>query len=617
MSLDNIDSRVRKKSSTHSFCLLALLPKVSFPEVKDKKLNRTLRDRVLHECLRIILEPIRIISHTGEVMEDPLGQLRMCYTVLSMYIVDLLEAIRLRGVTSLRSPVTTAKSSQLGDSFRHKRRWLSRTKKTIDDLKRHYDPVTEIREFAKEAAKRGLTGVINLFWDGWQHCEPSVALTFDVLHSGHKYWADHMFQWCIRALGRSELDMRYSVLPHRIGYRHFSKGVTVLKKTGGRDFRDMQRFIMPVIDGGVPSQFSKLIRIHLDYFYIAQCVEVSEDDLAEILDLIQEFHANKDIVHAKGYRTTKGFKIPKLELQHHIVPTIMATGNLLGSSTDTTEHGHIEFVKGPYRMTNHRDFYPQMTDRLDKLERLRHFDLTTALHSLEMDHEHTSNQNDFGSGQTDRLDCLKTVENLQGPKREDHTDYFAVIRGLETLGLPARHARSRTFSFQPFTAIHLNRDPDISSISVEVASRTFELPDLHDAIKEYYYRLSLPSQDPDGPILQRVSRANSATGTELPFEHISVWFNVKVQTKSLAEPGRVNRQQTLCAEPKSVGNKWPFGRHDCALFINNLEKEFTGKANLQGGNLSCFQLVTSHYPIYHRPLCWATPPDISRSTIFK
>jgi hypothetical protein len=313
--------------------------------------------------------------------------------------------------------------------------------------------------------------------------------------------------------------------------------------------------------------------------------------MAEILGLIQEFHANKAIVHAKGYRTTEGFKIPKLELQHHIVPTIMATGNLLGSSTDTTEHGHIEFVKGPYRMTNHRDFYPQMTDHLDKLERIRHFDLVTALHELEAIRELTGNQDGFASSQMDTLDQLNTVENLQGPKREAHTDYFAVIRGMERMGSQLNHSRIRTFSVQPFTAIHLNRDPDISSISIDEASQKFGLPDLHNAIKEYYYNLFYPSQDTDGPLLHR-SHANSSVATiELPFKYISIWFNIKVQTKSLAEPGRVNRQQTLCAESKLVGNKWPFGRHDCALFINSLEKEFTGKANLKGGN----PLSRSHF----------------------
>jgi hypothetical protein len=576
MSLDNIDSEIRRKASNNAFVLLALLPKVKFPDVKDRELNRTLRDRVLHKCLRIVLRPLCIISKNGKEMIDPRGQLRMCYTVLSMYLVDLMEALSLVGVTSRRSPVTTAKSHQLGDSFRHKRRWLRATKKVINQVASHFDPVLEIKEFSKKAAEKGLTGVVNLFWDDWNHCEPSVAYTFDILHSGHKFWADHMLQWCIRAIGPAEIDARFAALPQQIGLRHFSKGVVGLKKTGGRDHRDMQRFILSVIDGAVPTRFAGLIRAHLDYFYIAQCAEVSEDDMIEILDLLQEFHAKKDVVHTKGFRITEGFSIPKLELQHHIVPTIMATGNLLGSSTDTPERAHIDFVKGPYRMTNHKDYYPQMTSRLDMVERIRHFDLATGLHDL----EERCDQPDQDS--TD----LRTIENLCGPKREDYTDYFAVLRGLENFGRQTSYKQTRTFSTHSFTVIHLNRDASISSISIDEASQKFGLRDLRSAMNDYYHYLSNPNEDASrGPALRRTARSSSQA-TTLPFENIRIWYTIKVQTKSLTEPGKTSRPRTLCAEPKSTESGWPYGRYDCALFINDLEAPFKGKANLRGGVLT-------------------------------
>lgn len=577
MSLDNIDSDFRIKSSTHAFTILALLPKVKFPEVKDKKWNRTLRDRVLHACLRIVLEPLRVISEHGKQMTDAKGQLRMCYTILSMYQVDLPEATRLAGVTSRRSPVTIAKSTQLGDAFRHRRRWFRRTKSTIEELSLQYDPVAEMKKFSKAAAKRGLTGVVDLFWDGWKHCEPSVALTFDLLHSGHKYWKDHLFVWCAKAVGNSEIDKRYASLPQRIGYRHFNKGVTSLKKTGGRDHRDMQRYIMPVIDGAVPEQFAQLIHSHLDYFYISQCTELSEDDLSEIQDLLKEFHRLKDIVHAKNYRKTKGFTIPKLELQHNIVPTIMATGNLKGSSTDTTERTHIEFVKITYRLTNHRDVFPQMTDRLDLVERLRHFDLATAL-SLATEEEPT----DGVPNTSDSHEAPKTIESLRGPKREDHTDYFAILRGLDRLhAVEKSRVRTRTFSVHPFTAIHLNRDPDISSISLSGASTQFGLEDLESALEDYYYEKENSNGNRhDRPVLQRRATSNTRRVSNVPFNRIRVWYNIKVQTMSLTEPGNTSRPQTICAEPKSAG-RWPFGRHDCALFINDMEETFNGKANLQ------------------------------------
>lgn len=575
MSLDNIDTDVRIKSSTHAFVILALLPKAQFPEVKNKRWNRTLRDRLLHNCLRIVLQPLRTISEQGKEMIDAKGQKRMCYTVLSMYLVDLPEATRLAGVTSRRSPVTIAKSQQLGDPFRHRQRWFRRTKAAIVELKSQYDPVLQMKKFAVAAAKRGLTGVIDLFWDGWRHCEPSVALTFDTLHSGHKFWKDHICAWCIAAVGEDEIDKRYSSLPQRIGYRHFSKGISRLTKTGGRDHRDMQRFIMPVIVGAVPKRFSRLVRLHLDYFYISQCTELSEDDLSEIQKLLEEFHVHKAIVHTQKYRKTEGFAIPKLELQHNIVATILATGNLKGSSTDTTERTHIEFVKLTYRMTNRKDIFPQMTDRLDLVERIRHFDLATALH-------HTTAEEiieGLAASQVDSQKVHETVENLHGPKRDDHTDYFAVLCGLDHISPSiAARSRNRTFSVQPFTALHLNRDPDVSSISVAQAASIYDIPDLASAIKDYFASTEHRANR-NGPALQR--RASSDTDiSNLPFDRVRVWHNIKAQTMSLMEPGKTHRPQTICSEPKFTG-KWPCGRYDCALFINDMAESFEGRASLR------------------------------------
>lgn len=531
-----------------------------------------------------MVDPLRVISRTGKVMVDPFGNKRMCYTPLSMYIVDYPEAIRLAGVTSCHSSVTIAKPSQLGNGIRYRRRWLSGTKRTIELLKREIDPVHEIGEFAKAAFERGLTGVTDLFWDGWANSEPSSALTFDLLHSGHKYWSDHILKWCVKALGSTEINRRFKAIPQRIGFRHFRNGITTLKKTNCRDFRDMQRFIMPVLDGGVDSRFSKLVRIHLDYHYLAQSVEVSEDETRQIQELLQQFNDKKEIVNILKLRETKkkkrpkGFRIPKLELQQHIVPSILGTGNLQGSSTDTTEKGHGEFVKGPYRLTNHKDPYPQMTNRLDKLETVRNFDLVTGLDALEK--SISSLGESLVEGAANSLHLLNTVENLQGTMDEEPADYFAIIKGLERLRHEGERVRNRTFSTHSFTAIHLNRDPDISSITIDQAAREFRIPDLHDAILGYYTQ-------PQGNqqmrcVLRRGTRVGSRS-CNIPFNRVKVWFNIRIQTRSLANPGTVNGPQTLFALPKTTERGgWPKGRHDCALFINDIEKEFSGKADLRG-----------------------------------
>ena len=54
-------------------------------------------------------------------------------------------------------------------------------------------------------------------------------------------------------------------------------------------------------------------------------------------------------------------KIPKLHvLRYHVIPSIKLYGSMNGMSTETYETLHKYNVKNPYRMTNKRNYVPQM-----------------------------------------------------------------------------------------------------------------------------------------------------------------------------------------------------------------------------------------------------------------
>jgi hypothetical protein len=595
MTLDNIDSAVRRRSSNHAFILLALIPEVNGVHCQNANVKRTVLDRIFHAILRLVLAPLCKIAKYGKFMSDPLGQLRFCFTVLSMYMVDQPEAIRLSGVINYTSPVTLAAGRELGDPFRHPPRWWSTTRKEIDRIKNLVHPDHQLEEFVKECYASRLTGVVNTVWDDWEQCEPCIALGYDLLHSSFKFWHDHPFLWATQAVGEQEMDFRYKALHPRRGFRYFRKGVTSLGKTGCREHRDMQRHIMCVIDGKVPREFLRVMRSQLEYTYIAQNSEISEDDLLRINSLLCEFHENKYIAHSKGYRETEGWRIPKLELQWHIITTIAALGNLKGTSTEQSEHEHINQVKAPFRETNRKDHESQMVVGLSRRETLRHFDLATALTS-QSDAVAMLKPDQFikdlgDDGVYNWLDELGTIQNFRGHgKRFKFLDYFAVAKSVENTsnGKPAR-----TFIGNPYTALHLNRTPSLSIISIDEASEMFDLPDLRDAIDDYYLKLTHPhAHDKEGPVLS-LSRVNDNlhARSSPEFNGLKIWFNIRVQTKSLQDPGLVNRSATIHATPpqqlddrllsKSEQN-WVFGRYDCALFINDSDKPFFGSANLQG-----------------------------------
>ena len=54
-------------------------------------------------------------------------------------------------------------------------------------------------------------------------------------------------------------------------------------------------------------------------------------------------------------------KIPKLHvLRYHVVPSIKRYGSVNGMSTETYETLHKSNVKNPYRLTNKKNYVPQM-----------------------------------------------------------------------------------------------------------------------------------------------------------------------------------------------------------------------------------------------------------------
>ena len=107
LSLANIHMDVRMKPSAHAFVLLALLPCPKFL-VKDRPTRGVLESRVIHLCLDIITQPIKLAAHAGRMMADPSGFSRFCFTALASYIVDTPEAALIASVGGKTSHLTMA-----------------------------------------------------------------------------------------------------------------------------------------------------------------------------------------------------------------------------------------------------------------------------------------------------------------------------------------------------------------------------------------------------------------------------------------------------------------------------------------------------------------------------
>ena len=102
ISLANLLMDFRTKAINHAFHLLALLPTPKFIH-KDRKIHGILKNRLIHDCLDFILQPLKKAAQVGIMMSDPLGSLHYVYTPLTVYIVDTQEAVVLAGVAGKTS----------------------------------------------------------------------------------------------------------------------------------------------------------------------------------------------------------------------------------------------------------------------------------------------------------------------------------------------------------------------------------------------------------------------------------------------------------------------------------------------------------------------------------
>ena len=379
LSLANIRMDVRMKPSAHAFVLLALLPCPKFL-IKDKPTRSVLESRVVHLCVDIITQPLKLATRAGRMMADPSGFSRFCFTALASYIVDTPEAALIACVAGKTSHLTMADYRQFGDPTQCEPRSASTTLSQLAALAENHDPL-DLHTYIPAAKAIRLNGVHQPFWRDWYLesasgqrllFDPCTFLTPEPLHHWHKQFWDHDVKWSVRAVGAGEFDFRFTTIQPIIGFKSFKDGVSGLKQVTGRAHRDVERFIVCIIAGKAPPSFVIAIRALMDFRYLAQSRRLSNSQLSRITASLQLFHSHKQTILAIGAHVGKGnkhmdhFQIPKLEFMHSVVPSILASGAVMQWSADRTEHAHITEIKIPGRSGNNRSYHPQICRHLSE-----------------------------------------------------------------------------------------------------------------------------------------------------------------------------------------------------------------------------------------------------------
>jgi hypothetical protein len=572
---------VRMKSSNHALLLLALFPVPRFT-TSNKHLRGALEKRLIHECLDIVVEPLKIAASIGKMMADPRGQQKLCYTPLASCIVDTPESAMYACVAGKTSSVTMATYKQFGDPFRHEPRTASTTIAQLQSLEEIIDPCTDVLAYVKLAKKKcRLNGVHRPFWRNWPLAEPSVFLTPEVLHHLHKMFWDHDMKWCIRAVGAEEIDFRFTVLQPQTGYRHFADGVSKLKQVTGRVHRDLQRYLIAIIAGAVPKRFLIAIRALMDFRYLFQAPVMDETTCDKLSAALQEFHDHKDAIILEGVRLGKGkkviedWRIPKLEFMQSVVANIRANGVPMQWSADPTEHEHSVQIKAHGRGKNNQNYEDQICRSLDRSAKCDLFQLTTTIRvasyelSQETDPAITDDNDSDDNDSQDiehpepRAESERSTCNMNsavfGPRRRIK-NLFEEAQCLANGEDPQAPTPYRTFSTGSI-AINLNRAAAFKRMSVEDAMALFQLPDLYPAFNFFLQRLD--KGEVSMPLAG--SRRNARGNCELPFKRLEVWTRMRVQLKSPHLPNHILSPTTLNAIPPLESDDWKMGRYDCAI----------------------------------------------------
>ncbi|KAF9050530.1 hypothetical protein BJ165DRAFT_1342609 [Panaeolus papilionaceus] len=583
LSLANLSKDYRNKATSHAFVLLALLPIPKFIHRK-RKIRGILEARLFHQCLDIILKPLKVAAQAGHMLSDPLG-----YTRWSLLAI----------------------------------------KNAVDDI-------WDLEAYEKEAMKHRLNGVHEPFWRDWILSDPSIFLTSEPLHHWHKQFWDHDAKWCINAVGKEEIDFRFSILQRHVGFKAFKEGISSLKQVTGREHRDLQRYIVPVIAGAVATEFVIAIRSLMDFRYLAQAPVVSSKVCSMITQSLGIFHQHKNaIMDAKARRGQKQpilhWRIPKLEFFQTVASNICYSGAAIQWSADTPEHAHIRFIKEPARASNNQVYEPQICRSLDRQDKLWHFDLATAIREAKIDFrgpggeptqqgpcsadlEDETERDDPGSG--DSIQITTTSDLLAAITSTRHLPGAQAISGLATYGITNYFYRAtllkqgyianaatphRTIQSSPTTVFHLSRDPSsqFSGLDIDTLSKKFDIEDLRPAIGDYLNRLK--TNHPDTFIPTIGGRRTSLPGCPLPISNLQVWNSVRLQSTTYHYPHAIRPPVTIKAEPGQGG--WNTG-----IFCIDPSKQWP-QSGLSGHIIADIRIIFQLVPPKNKPGCLGETPD--------
>jgi hypothetical protein len=555
MSLGNLAMNLRSSPSTGSWVPIAYLPHCEWETElsstqKDSTFHGICTSRLFHQALKHTLLPLEEAGRAGVQMVDGHGDMRHCFPLLAAYLGDYPEQILVNIAPYDASPVTMATRNDTGAAKRFPERTYGDIMGPLEELREEFGEENTAEKtitYHVRASALGLSAIREPFWEHLPHVQPNKMITPDILHNAHGFFRHHIVQWVFNLVDKADFDLRVSSMPRMVGLRAYPNGLSGLKQWTGRDAREIQRYILGLIQGApkIKPKVSKAIRALLDFIYIAQYQSHSNDTLEYLKTALQDFHKNKHIFWDLGARTGKrrgleNFNIPKLCGFHDYEPSIRQFGTIMQFSTDITEFFHKQSTKEPYRSTNKRDFMTQICIILDRHEKWVQFRQYLAWVQNSLTSRETSPWSDTDSAdESDAEICGSKNDTNQHsvPYQHSATRSEGVEQAVKS------KSRSRHVEGTNTADLKLTKVPHHEN-TLHLLATSYNAPELLEEIVQLVQRLkSAPELAPE-PLAQ-AARLLSAT-------HALVWDRTRVAVPTVQDPSRLTKHQTIPAEPPSA-----------------------------------------------------------------
>ncbi|KZT59448.1 hypothetical protein CALCODRAFT_536682 [Calocera cornea HHB12733] len=401
LTIGNLPKAIRRCPSQKAIIPIALLPTNKFGGLRwSEEKCRIARQRLFHQCLTHLLEPIVGPGTTGIHLKSGDGALRLCYPFLSAYVADYPEQGQVACTMSLRCPQiqepTATLHSSTGPEQAVDRDTHNNTQHALTQLK--YNPSThtkkgKLRSGMTVIKALSLTPVPDPFFAKLPHCQIHLALFPDILHQLLQGMLKHLLGWITDIMGTRALDMGFQSLPPTHGARFFEHGITTLAQMTGEEYKDMARVLFGLLCGSralkeageLGTSMMRASGALMDFYYLASLGCHSEQSVVLLRKALLTFHANKHAFVKLGARRRKDgdeenfFRIPKLHSLVHYMESILEGGALDNFNTSTMEQLHAN-VKRAFRESSGREdtAFEEMTIWLSRDEAVSAFDATVA-----------------------------------------------------------------------------------------------------------------------------------------------------------------------------------------------------------------------------------------------